>query len=148
MEESRVMEAAKTVSDQLDNAQSMLRRGEHKLCLAYMETVVEQGPVYFFATCALLSQGIVMETPECDCVRHGKEQCFNVGVIDARTMRPTTDPLYPFSSEIITAFSKHDWEGFVDRLKHVIASGRQVPLACLMLSRLTQLQDQKEAGLL
>ena len=148
MEQSRVMQAAEAVTDQLDHAQEMLRKGEHKLCLAYMETIVEQGAVYFFASCALLCQGIVLETPECDCVRHGGEQCYQVGIVDGRTLRPVADPLYPFSSEIVSVFAKHDWPGFVDRLQHVVKSGRQVSLCCILLNRLTQIQDQRAAGLL
>lgn len=146
MEQSKVMEAARTVADQLENAQGMFRKGQKELCLAYMETIVEQGAVYWYAACTLLCQGIVMETPECDCVRHGGEQCFQVGVVDGKTMRPINDPLYAFATEIITVFSRKDWEGYVDRLKHVITEGRRMELACLLLSRLTQLQDDRAAG--
>lgn len=146
MEQSRVMEAAKTVADQLDHAQSMFRKGQKELCLAYMETIAAQGAVYWYAACMLLCQGIVMETPPCGCVQHGGEQCFQVGVLDGRTMRPVTDPLYPFATEIITVFSRKDWEGFTDRLKHVVTQRRQVDFVTLLLSRFTQLEDDKAAG--
>jgi hypothetical protein len=146
MERSKVMETAKEVAGQLDRAQEMFRKDQSELCLAYMETIINPGPVYWFATCMLLCQGIVMETPECDCARRGEEQCFDVGVVDRCTMRPITDPLYPFSTEIITVFAKRDWEGFVDRLRHVAKSDRALPLACILLSRLTQLQDDRAAG--
>ncbi|MGN6162566.1 MAG: hypothetical protein ACTHOG_12810 [Marmoricola sp.] len=148
MEQSKVMEAAKEVADKLDTAQEMLRNGQHKLCLAFMETIVEQGAVYWFAACMLLSQGIVMDTPEHCCDRHSGDRRFDADVIDAQTMRPTRDPLYAFSNEILLAFSKNDWPGFVDRLEHVVKSGRRLNFVCLLLSRLTQLQDQKAAGAL
>jgi hypothetical protein len=148
VEELKVVEAARVVADQLEHAQDMFRKGQSRLCLAYLETVIQPGPVYWYAACTLLCQGIVFETPECECHRHGGDQCFKVAVLDGRTMTPVADPLYSFSTEIITVFSRRDWAGFVDRLRHVASSGREIPLACVLLSRLTQLQDQKAAGLL
>jgi hypothetical protein len=148
MEQSKVLEASKDVAAKLDHAQEMFRNDQYKLCLAYLETVVEQGAVYWYAMCMLLCQGLVMDMPPCHCPKHKGAQPFDAQALDARTMQPATDPLYAFSSEILAAFAKKDWAGFVDRLQHVAGFGRETSLACLLLSRLTQLQDQKAAGLL
>jgi hypothetical protein len=145
MDRDQVMEAAKTVTGQLDTAQEMYRKGQSELCLAYLETVIAPGPVYWYASITLMCQGIVMETPVCDCVRHGREQCYQVGVTD-QWGRPLRDPLYEFSTEIITVFSQHDWEGYTDRLGHVAEEGRASGLLSILLARFTQLQDMKAAG--
>ena len=148
MEESKVIAAARDVADKLDSVQEMLRKGQFKLCEAYLESVHDQGPLYWYAMCMLLCQGIVEDTPTCPCPRHGGGQIFDAVIINASTGQMVTDPLYAFSTEIIQVFARHDWAGFVDRLKHVVSSGRAVALTCLLTSRLTQLQDQKAAGLL
>lgn len=146
MDRTTVMAATKEVTAQLEVAQEMFRKGQSELCLAYLETIIAPGLVYWYALITVMCQKIVLDTPACGCVRHGGEQCFRVDVIDGRTGRRVTDPLYPFSTEIITVFSRDDWHGYTDRLQHVLKEDQDLALLAMLFGRLTQLQDARATG--
>jgi hypothetical protein len=143
MERGRVMAVSEEVAAGLDVAQELYRKRHAKLCLAYLETVISPSLTHWYAACALLCQGIVLETPVCDCVAHGQEQCYQVGVYDAEG-HTSVDPMYPLSTEAITVFARGNWDGFVQLLARTRQQGRGDALMAVLFARLCQLVETNE----